>query len=1458
MRKTMKDKKYNKDRGSITLYVLISMLFFLIVVVGIYINVSNMKQKQEKEVKQIQERYKQEQKLDTIYEQSYKNYISVSTPTLEVYSGEINSENSELKGKAIGKNDNSMTTIYTSAEKNHVKFSGGKNDEKYLYSYMKDGKLTEISANEIEITATETGITIYTYLKDEKGNAGKFYTAITVKFTKLEDKTIYVAKENTIKIGKIEGNSNIGEITFGNVGDEKVISLNGDEITGLNGGTTTLIATESNGGAKATITVKVVEIKLAENRGTTCVGVNKIVSIAEIINVEGAGTLKVESSDDTIAAVSMENNKFTIVPKKTGIVTIKITESKLGATATYELKIANVTLTPNGGKYTMPTEGNATIKTDVIVENAEKVEVCWSNQSSWSVIDSKKTVSNENCTEGEYYLKVRINDDFIYTSNVFIVGKNTEDENKITISLSNTSLTNQEITATVKYGSTLTANKKAGYGENITIAKSVVSEATATQIKVKKNGYIYAEATDAAGNKVTASLQITNIDNLPPKAFAITTGTVTTSSIAVTVSTTDADATNTSAKTGIAGYRFSKDDGKTWSGYQTSGEYKFSDLIGAVSGVTYKIKVEAKDNVGNTTVTSKDIATIKDDDYYVATANKLLETIGGRNFYKTNSSPAIAGMMYITTSRNWTVPIMVSTDSSAVNMYTSYNNQNLGTAGNLVYKGVTFYYSTTGQWMGEASYTSPLVTLNDSSSRFSTMSEAATNLLDRYFYSTKQKNYEVFYNANGGSGAPGVQKKIKGQNLTLSGTNPTRSGYTFKGWASTNNSTNAEYTAGGNYANNESKILYAVWKDEVAPSVPTIKYNSGENAHRWQNNINITLSSTDEVSGILNYEIDWTGDGNANGTTDSNFIPWNGYNSCNTRFRAVDNAGNKSAWSSKCDIHMDTTAPTSTNIRIENVTTTGYDVYIDGVSDNASGVNRIQFPTWTSSGGQDDIQSNWGSNSSASGTNKGNGVYYYRVNVTDHKNEYGTYNTHVYAYDNAGNSTNIRVATVTVPGVTITYNYNYSGAPQSATATKGYNSQLGSLSSPTRTGYTFAGWYTAASGGNQISASTRTPASNTTYYAHWTINQYTLTVNPGGSTYKQNYASTKSVSAPSQSYTVSYNGNGGTSPSAQSASRNLSSWSLSGSGTINSNSANPTTYTYGAGNGTLTANYNGTANAIKLPSSSRTGYSFGGWYDAASGGNKIGDAGANYSPTKSLTLYAHWVDNIAPTNVKLTADTTKPTNKTVNFTVTATEQGSGIENYTFYTKNKYINSSGDSKTSTDENTTGKLTKTVEFGLIEVYAVVKDKANNATQSNTITIYDFNIDNETELNAFKYSVNTANDMNFKTTTITQRNDITMTSSWTEGISKDESHGFMGTYNGNGKTISNLNITGSNNIIGLFGYVNTSVAVIKNVNIKNPYINGQYDVGGIVGYNKGTISNCNLTYGNATSSKGVWRCS
>ena len=45
----------------------------------------------------------------------------------------------------------------------------------------------------------------------------------------------------------------------------------------------------------------------------------------------------------------------------------------------------------------------------------------------------------------------------------------------------------------------------------------------------------------------------------------------------------------------------------------------------------------------------------------------------------------------------------------------------------------------------------------------------------------------------------------------------------------------------------------------------------------------------------------------------------------------------------------------------------GYYTYVYA-TDNV-GINRVQFPTWTDYNGQDDIQSNWGTNSAASGTN---------------------------------------------------------------------------------------------------------------------------------------------------------------------------------------------------------------------------------------------------------------------------------------------------------------------------------------------------------------------------------------------------------------------------------------------------------------------------------------------------------
>ncbi len=93
----------------------------------------------------------------------------------------------------------------------------------------------------------------------------------------------------------------------------------------------------------------------------------------------------------------------------------------------------------------------------------------------------------------------------------------------------------------------------------------------------------------------------------------------------------------------------------------------------------------------------------------------------------------------------------------------------------------------------------------------------------------------------------------------------------------------------------------------------------------------------------------------------------------------------------------DTTAPTISNVKVSNVTSTGYTVTCN-VSDNV-GVTRVAFPTWTAYADQDDLK--W-----KDGTINGNTATF-NVKTSDHNNETGIYYTHIYAYDAAGKSTSV-------------------------------------------------------------------------------------------------------------------------------------------------------------------------------------------------------------------------------------------------------------------------------------------------------------------------------------------------------------------------------------------------------------------------------------------------------------------
>jgi len=117
-----------------------------------------------------------------------------------------------------------------------------------------------------------------------------------------------------------------------------------------------------------------------------------------------------------------------------------------------------------------------------------------------------------------------------------------------------------------------------------------------------------------------------------------------------------------------------------------------------------------------------------------------------------------------------------------------------------------------------------------------------------------------------------------------------------------------------------------------------------------------------------------------------------------------------------------------------------------------------------------------------------------------------------------------------------------------------------------RTGYTFGGWSTIRAGTGTVYSANYpyTPTADITLYARWIC-----------------------------TVSFSINGGTGTTPDSQ--------WALSGL-----NSGSSITLPYGSG-------------------FSKTGYTFGGWNTLANGTGTTYNAGASYTPTGNITLYARWV-----------------------------------------------------------------------------------------------------------------------------------------------------------------------------------------------------------------------------------------
>lgn len=83
--------------------------------------------------------------------------------------------------------------------------------------------------------------------------------------------------------------------------------------------------------------------------------------------------------------------------------------------------------------------------------------------------------------------------------------------------------------------------------------------------------------------------------------------------------------------------------------------------------------------------------------------------------------------------------------------------------------------------------------------------------------------YTITYNANGGSFSLSSQTKTYGATAKITTDIPTRTNYTFKGWATSSTATTVSYAAGSSYTANAHVTLYAVWElAYVSPRIASL------------------------------------------------------------------------------------------------------------------------------------------------------------------------------------------------------------------------------------------------------------------------------------------------------------------------------------------------------------------------------------------------------------------------------------------------------------------------------------------------------------------------------------------------------------------------------------------------------------------------------------------------------------
>ena len=298
-------------------------------------------------------------------------------------------------------------------------------------------------------------------------------------------------------------------------------------------------------------------------------------------------------------------------------------------------------------------------------------------------------------------------------------------------------------------------------------------------------------------------------------------------------------------------------------------------------------------------------------------------------------------------------------------------------------------------------------------------------------------------------------------------------------------------------------------------------------------------------------------------------------------------------------------------------------------------------------------------------------------------------NTWTYSISNiSSKNTTCRLYFVTAYN-TITFNSN-GGSVEETSRTVEVGTNFGELPTPTQNGYTFNGWYTEATGGEQVSDLTIMGKGVTVVYAHWNINTYTLTVNPntgiwdtytGSQQYQIEYRSTKTINDPEKDgYT-------------------FTGWT----GLENGTTINDHVLTMGYNHTEITANYSKNSYTLVIQDT----YTCDGEFTIEFEGTK-----ALCTPTREGYTFAGW-DNI--TNVSGSTFTQPSHDVTLKATWTP-------KNYRWIVKHMIMSEDGTSYTEDGDPTTGNGAFGTIFPTTDVRKTFTGfiKPNNGSAYETKTI------------------------------------------------------------------------------------------------------------------------------------------